>query len=80
MFPGWVLVTLMTAGLVAALWAVAEGQLDGAVQRRARQRPPLTRAPLSGRRRRETGSAVADFVLVAALVVRAVRGPPPGRV
>jgi hypothetical protein len=25
--PGWVLVTLMTAGLVAALWAVAEGQL-----------------------------------------------------
>ena len=25
--PGWVLVTLMTAGLVAALWAVAEDQL-----------------------------------------------------
>lgn len=25
--PGWVLITLMTAGLVAALWAVAEGQL-----------------------------------------------------
>jgi hypothetical protein len=25
--PGWVLVTLMTAGLVAALWAVAEPQL-----------------------------------------------------
>jgi hypothetical protein len=26
--PGWVLITLMTAGLVAALWAVAEDQLQ----------------------------------------------------
>ncbi|SDP24241.1 hypothetical protein SAMN04489867_1835 [Pedococcus dokdonensis] len=26
--PGWVLITLMTAGLVAALWAVAEDQLS----------------------------------------------------
>lgn len=26
--PGWVLVTVMTAGLVAALWAVAGGQLS----------------------------------------------------
>ena len=25
--PGWVLITLMTAGLVAALWVVAKGQL-----------------------------------------------------
>jgi hypothetical protein len=25
--PGWVLVTVMTAGLVAVLWAVAEDQL-----------------------------------------------------
>ncbi|WP_299442606.1 hypothetical protein [uncultured Phycicoccus sp.] len=25
--PGWVLITLMTAALVAALWAVAEDQL-----------------------------------------------------
>jgi hypothetical protein len=25
--PGWVLVTLMTAGLVVALWAVAEPRL-----------------------------------------------------
>ena len=25
--PGWVLITLMTAGLVAVLWAVAEDQL-----------------------------------------------------
>ena len=25
--PGWVLITLMTAGLVAALWSVAEDQL-----------------------------------------------------
>ena len=25
--PGWVLVTIMTAGLVAALWAVAGGTL-----------------------------------------------------
>ena len=26
--PGWVLVTVMTAGLVAALWAVAGPQLE----------------------------------------------------
>ena len=26
--PGWVLITLMTAGLVAVLWAVAETQLQ----------------------------------------------------
>ncbi|QLQ11279.1 MAG: hypothetical protein HZY75_13940 [Nocardioidaceae bacterium] len=25
--PGWVLVTIMTAGLVAAIWVVAEPQL-----------------------------------------------------
>ena len=25
--PGWVLVTVMTAGLVVALWSVADGQL-----------------------------------------------------
>lgn len=25
--PGWVLVTVMTAGLVTALWIVADGQL-----------------------------------------------------
>lgn len=26
--PGWVLITVMTAGLVAALWAVAGGTLS----------------------------------------------------
>ncbi len=26
--PGWVLVTIMTAGLVMAIWGVAEGQLQ----------------------------------------------------
>ena len=25
--PGWVLITLLTAGLVTALWVVAKGQL-----------------------------------------------------
>ena len=25
--PGWVLVTVMTAGLVAVIWGVAEGEL-----------------------------------------------------
>lgn len=25
--PGWVLVTVMTAGLVVGLWAIADGQL-----------------------------------------------------
>jgi hypothetical protein len=27
--PGWVLITIMTAGLVAALWLVAEPLLTG---------------------------------------------------
>ncbi len=27
--PGWVMVTLMTAGLVIGLWAVAGNQLEG---------------------------------------------------
>ena len=30
--PGWVLITLMTAGLVTALWVVAKGQLVGMFQ------------------------------------------------
>lgn len=31
--PGWVLVAVMTAGLVTALWLVADGQLTGIFQR-----------------------------------------------
>jgi hypothetical protein len=31
--PGWVLVAVMTAGLVTALWLVAEGQLTAVFQR-----------------------------------------------
>ena len=31
--PGWVLITLMTAGLVAVLWTVAEDQLQAMFQR-----------------------------------------------
>lgn len=31
--PGWVLITLMTAGLVAVLWTVAEDQLQNLFQR-----------------------------------------------
>lgn len=27
--PGWVLITIMTAGLVTALWTVAKGALTG---------------------------------------------------
>ena len=30
--PGWVLITVMTAGLVTALWVVAEPQLKGFFQ------------------------------------------------
>jgi hypothetical protein len=30
--PGWVLITLMTAGLVTALWVVAKGQLTDMFQ------------------------------------------------
>ena len=31
--PGWVLITLMTAGLVAVIWTVAEDQLQAIFQR-----------------------------------------------
>lgn len=31
--PGWVLITLMTAGLVTVLWAVADDQLQTLFQR-----------------------------------------------
>jgi hypothetical protein len=31
--PGWVLVTVMTAGLVTAIWLVADGQLTGVLDR-----------------------------------------------
>lgn len=31
--PGWVLVAVMTAGLVTALWVVADGQLTAVFQR-----------------------------------------------
>lgn len=31
--PGWVLITLMTAGLVSVLWAVADDQLQALFQR-----------------------------------------------
>ncbi len=31
--PGWVLVTVMTAGLVTALWIVADEQLTGILTR-----------------------------------------------
>lgn len=31
--PGWVMITLMTAGLVAILWGVAQDQLTAMFQR-----------------------------------------------
>jgi hypothetical protein len=30
--PGWVLITVMTAGMVTALWVLAEPQLKGFLQ------------------------------------------------
>lgn len=34
--PGWVLVTVMTAGLVVAVWSVADGQLKSVLTRALR--------------------------------------------
>ena len=31
--PGWVLVTIMTAGLVTAIWVIADDQLTAILQR-----------------------------------------------
>lgn len=31
--PGWVLVTVMTAGLVSAIWLIADGQLTSILNR-----------------------------------------------
>lgn len=31
--PGWVLITVMTAGLVAAIWLIADDQLSAVLSR-----------------------------------------------
>ena len=31
--PGWVLVTVMTAGLVTAIWLIADGKLTGVLDK-----------------------------------------------
>jgi len=31
--PGWVLITVMTAGLVAAIWLIADDQLSSVLSR-----------------------------------------------
>ena len=67
--PGWVLITVMTAGLVAGLWAIAGSQL-GAMLREAL----VVRLRLSRRRRDERGAAVVDFVLVSMVLVPLVLG------
>ena len=70
--PGWVLITLMTAGLVTVLWAVARTSSSTSCSgtrwlghrlsgRRGRRAP--------GRRRDERGAAVVDFALVSVLVL-----------
>ena len=65
--PGWVLVTVMTAGLVTVLWGVA----GDAAERHAAQRARLGRAEArcAARRRAERGAAVVDFVLVLVVLV-----------
>ena len=47
--PGWVLITLMTAGLVTALWVVAKGQLVEHVPERAVLGEGLSRADAAAR-------------------------------
>ena len=69
--PGWVLVTLMTAGLVTALWLVADDKLKAAVQRRARRRGRQRALTASCQRvlaRDDRGSAVVEFTLVGVLL------------
>ena len=80
--PGWVLVTIMTAGLVTALWLVADDKLQAAVQRRAgrgRRQRTLTRRrrPMpAGRRRRGRPSSTSPW---SASCSRAVPGAAPAR-
>ena len=65
--PGWVLVTVMTAGLVAVIWGVADDQLSHAAQRTQLR---ALRPQMSGTRRRgQHGAAVVDFVLVLVVLV-----------
>ena len=71
--PGWVLITVMTAGLVSALWAVA-GAPEPDADRRAAVGVGLSSASpgvsMCGRHdRREAGAAVVDFVLVMVVLV-----------
>ncbi len=64
--PGWVLITVMTAGLVAALWAIAGTRAEPDAARRPAVRARLT---VPRARRSERGAAVVDFVLVLVVVV-----------
>ena len=65
--PGWVLVTLMTAGLVTALWVIA-GDALGRVFEDAI-------ASVTGALTGEAGSAIVDFALVGGAGHGAVRRP-----
>ena len=64
--PGWVLVTVMSAGIVMALWGLAEGELKSML------RSALNSVEMS--RCRERGAAVVDFVLVLVVLVPLVLG------
>ncbi len=65
--PGWVLVSVMTAGLVTAIWLVADDQLTGVLDRAISSVVAAVTASAGGRPDR--GSAVVEFVLVAPLVL-----------
>ena len=69
--PGWVLVTIMTAGLVTALWLIADDKLrqlfsdalDGVTGTHRSCGADVAVSP-----RTTTGSAVVDFTLVGVLL------------
>ena len=63
--PGWVMVTVMTAALVAALLAIAAPKLTDAFTPRDR----LDHRVMMRRARDEAGASVVEFVLVGALLL-----------
>ena len=67
--PGWVLVTVMTAGLVMAIWGAGRRPAPADAQGRPRLGEELSRDRCDPAGRGERGAAVVDFVLVLVVLV-----------
>src|SRR6476469_4126369 len=66
--PGWVLITLMTAGLVIVIWAIAGPALSSVFQQAIDRVIGFSVLRVRALLRDDSCSATADFVMVGALL------------